>query len=169
MPEKDLNQKDEHEITSSDRDIGRLMLIVRERKVFWTVIPIDLVNQDGRKYQAGFGLVLAGTAPEREENLHDGSKGNVFKDLRQIANWLVPKDNQNIRCDIKTNVSTFFYVPGEIDTERRNYVVGIWIWNKGGMDEPVDIHQIEALKEMEEKLKQIGCPKERWKEQREYK
>ncbi|HEX3034608.1 MAG TPA: hypothetical protein VHT73_05655 [Thermodesulfobacteriota bacterium] len=163
MSKNDLEQKVEHKITLSDREIGRLMLIVKERKVFWTVIPIDLVNQDGRKYQAGFGLVLAGIAPEREEGVQS-SKGNVFKDLRQIANWLVPKDNTNIRCEIKTNISSFFYVPGEIDTERRNYILGIRIWNKGGMDEPVGIHQIEALKEMEERLKQIGCPKDRWKE-----
>ena len=167
MPEKDLNQKDEHKITFSYREVGQLMLIVKDRKVVWTVMPIDLVNQDDEKYQAGFTLVLAGIAPEREENLHDGSEGNVFKDLRQIAHWLVPKDNPNIRCDIKANVSSFFYMTGGVDTERRNYVVGIMIWNKGGMDEPVDVHQVEALKEMKEKLKQIGSHKDRWKEHRE--
>jgi hypothetical protein len=107
---------------------------------------------------------LAGIAPEREENLHDGSEVNVFKDLRQIANWLFPKDNPNIHCEIEADVSSFFYY---IDPERRNYVVVINIWNKGGMDEPVDIHQIQALKEMQEKLKQIGSPKNMWKEHKE--
>ena len=169
MPKNDLEQKVEPKTVLSDRDIGRLMLIVKEHKIFWTLIPIDLVNPDGRKYQAGFNLILAGTAPTGQENLVDGSKGNVFKDLRQIANWLIPKDNPDVRCEIRTQQGAFFYVPGEIDTERRNYVLGIRIFNKGGMDEPVDVHQREALKEMEEKLKKIGCPKERWKEQREHK
>ena len=48
MSEKDLNQKDEHKITVSDRDVGRLMLIVKERKVFWTVLPIELINLEGK-------------------------------------------------------------------------------------------------------------------------
>ncbi len=167
MLEKDLNQKDEHEI-NSDKDIVRLMLIVKERKVFWMVIPIELVNSERKKYEAGFALVLAGIAPEREKNLHDGSEGNVFKDLRKIANWLVPKDNPNIHCEIEEEVSSFYYVPGDMDPERRNYVEAILIWNKEGRNRPVDIHQTKALKEMEEKLKQIGSPKERWKEQKEY-
>jgi hypothetical protein len=97
MPNNDVSPKDKHEITS-DKDINQLMLVVKERKVFWVEIPIDLVNSEGKKYQAGFDLVLAGIAPEREEHLHDGSEGNVFKDLRKIANWLVPKDNPNIHC-----------------------------------------------------------------------
>jgi hypothetical protein len=94
MSEKDLNKKDEHKIIVSDRDIGRLMLIVKEREVFYTVLPIELVNSERKKYEAGFALVLAGIAPEREENVHNGSEWNVFKDLKKIANWLVPKDNQ---------------------------------------------------------------------------
>jgi hypothetical protein len=168
MPEKDLNQKDEHEIIS-DKDIVRLMLIVKEHKVLWMVIPIELVNSEGKTYQAGFTLALAGIAPGREENLHDSSEGNVFKDLREIANWLVPKDNSNIHCEIEAFDNFFFYVPGDIDPERRDYAVAISIWNKEGKNKPVDIHQTKALKEMEEKLKQIGSPKERWKEQKEYK
>ena len=93
MPEKDLNQRDEHKITVSDRDIVRLMLIVKEREVFWTVIPIELVNSEGKRYKTGFALVLAGIAPEREENVHNGSEWNVFKDFKKIANWLVAQDN----------------------------------------------------------------------------
>jgi hypothetical protein len=93
MSEKDLNKKDEHKIIVSDRDIGRLMLIVKERKVFWTVLPIELINLEGKKYEAGYILVLAGIAPEREENVHNGSEWNVFKDIKKIANWLVPQDN----------------------------------------------------------------------------
>jgi hypothetical protein len=166
MPEKDLHLKDEHEITS-DKDIDQLILIVKERKVLWMVIPIELVNSEGKRYQAGFALVLAGIAPEREENLHDGSERNVFEDLRKIADWLVSKDNPNIHCEIEAFDNFFFYVPGDIDPERRDYVVTISIWNKEGGNKPVDIHQREALKEMEEKLKQIGSPKERWKEHRE--
>ena len=158
-----MDQKDVHG-TISDKDIDQLMLIVKEHKVFWVVLPIDLVNSEGKRYQSGFDLVLAGIAPERDENLHDGSEGNVFKDLRKIANWLVSKDNPNIHCEIEANVSSYFYIPGDIDPERRNYVLRIRICNKRGMDKPVDVHQTKALKEMEQKLLQIGSPKEMWKE-----
>ncbi len=68
------------------------MLIVKERKMFWTVIPIKLLNSERKKYEAGIALVLAGIPREREENVHNGSEWNVFKDLKKIANWLVIKD-----------------------------------------------------------------------------
>lgn len=163
MVENDLTKKDKREITS-DLDIDRLMIIVKDHKVYWTVIPIELTNSEGKIYKAGFALVLAGTVPEIKDNLHDASEMKVFKDIRQIVNWLVPKDNPNIRCEIRTIDESFFYFPGNIDDKRRDYVEAILIWNKESGTRPVDIHQREALKEMQDKLKQIGSPKERWKE-----
>jgi hypothetical protein len=47
MPNNDVSPKDKHEITS-DKDINQLMLVVKERKVFWVEIPIDLVNSEGK-------------------------------------------------------------------------------------------------------------------------
>ena len=38
-------------------------------------------------------MVLEGIAPEREENVHNDSEWNTFKDLKKIANRLVPQDN----------------------------------------------------------------------------
>lgn len=158
-----MDQKDEHGIIS-DKDIDQLMIVVKEHKVYWTVIPIELTNSEGKVYKAGFALVLAGTVPERNDNLHDASVIKVFKDIRQIVNWLVPKDNPNIRCEVRTIDESFFYFPGNIDNERKDYVEAILIWNKESGTRPVDIHQKKALKEMQEKLKQIGSPKEHWKE-----
>lgn len=163
MMKKDSTHKNEHEIIS-DLDIDQLMIIVKEHKLYWTVIPIELTNSEGKIYKAGFALVLAGMDPERKDNLHDASEMKVFKDIRQIVNWLVPKDNPNIRCEIRTIDESFFYFPGNLDSERRDYVEAILIWNKESGTRPVDIHQKQALKEMEEKLKQIGSPKERWKD-----
>ena len=158
-----MDRKDENGIIS-DKDIDQLMMIVKEHKVFWTVIPIELINSEGKKYQAGFALVLAGTVPERNDNLPDANEMKVFKDIREIVNWLVPKDNPNIRCEIRTIDESFFYFPGNIDNERRDYVEAILIWNKEYGTRPVDIHQREALKDIQEKLNQIGSPKNQWKE-----
>ncbi|HLE24733.1 MAG TPA: hypothetical protein VI935_03675 [Thermodesulfobacteriota bacterium] len=161
MSKNDSELKD-IKIISADEEISQLSRIIEEHKVFWITGPIELPDQkSGRRVQVALALVISGTY---EETPHDTEIPNVFQKLKRIADWLIPKDNPNVRFEIKIHDSRSFYIPGDKDTDRRNYALGIQIWHSEGFDRPVDKHQIEVLKEMEEKLKKIGSHKDHWKD-----
>jgi hypothetical protein len=77
----------------------------------------------------------------------------------------MPKENPEVRFEIREHDSVFFYLPGDDrDESRKNHVVSLRVLHHKGYHQPIDKFQIEATKEMENKLKNIGSPKERWKE-----
>jgi hypothetical protein len=161
MSKNDSELKDVNKV-STNEEISQLSQIIDEHKVFWITGPIVLPDQNtGRRIQVALALVLSGTY---EETPHDTEIPNVFEKLKRIADWLIPKDNPNVRFEFKMHDTRSFYIPGDKDPDRKNYALGIQIWHSEGFNRPVDKHQVEVLKEMEEKLKKIGSHKDQWKD-----
>lgn len=148
-----------------DSDTGQMMRIVKDHKVFWTTVPIELAGGEGMPVRVGMSLALVGTDADETVSGDDGDKHVVFNKLQELAGWLVPKDDQNVRFEIRRNDSITFFQPDDLRTKRKNYVVGIRILHSEGFNMPMDEYQTRILKQLESKLKELDCPKDHWKKQ----
>lgn len=147
--------------TISDREVRR---IVRGHKVFWTTIPLELSEGKGEIMRVGMSLVLVGTDADEKSILKEKDGPSIFDKLNKIAEWLMPEDAPNVRFEVRRNVHAVFYQPDDLRTNRKNYALGIRILHRGKFDEPMDDYQKDVLNEFQKKLKEIGCPKDHWKE-----
>ena len=154
--EKDLNK-------SVSGESGRMMDIVRDYKVFWTVMPIELPGEEGSPIKIGMSLALVGTDEVGSSEPDERSQQVVSDKLEELANWLVPKNYPNVEFEVRRHDTETFYLPDDIRTKRKNYIVGIQILHKEGFNQPVDEDQERILKEFETRLKELGSPKDHWK------
>lgn len=147
-----------------DSEAGQMMRIVRDHKVFWTTVPIELAGGEG-VVRVGMSLALVGTDAEETIPGDESEQHHVFDKLQELAEWLVPKDDQNVRFEIRRNDSITFFLPDDLRTKRKNYVVGLRILHSEGFNMPMDEYQTRILKQLESKLKELGCPNDHWKKQ----
>lgn len=154
--EKDINE-------TGAGDAGRMTEIVSSYKVFWTVMPIDLPGGEGSPVRVGMSLALVGTDEEGTQASDERSQQIVSDKLEELAEWLVPTNYPNVEFEIRRHDTETFFLPGDLSTKRKNYVVGIRILHKEGFDQPVDKFQTQILKELESRLKDLGCPRDHWK------
>lgn len=150
------------QLMDTNNEIAQLKQIVKKHKVYWIVQEIINVNKRGDKVKNGFVLALVGTP----HKIADQSKTTeIFENLDRIAQWIMSKENPEVRFQIKEHDNLFVYLPGDDrDENRRNFVLSLRVLHREGFHRPIDEYQIEAIKEMEKKLKNIGSPKDRWKE-----
>ena len=159
MPE-DLEPKTD-QLMNASQEIAELKQIVKKNKVYWIVQELININEKGDKIKNGFVLYLVGTSDEVSDEFNTPE---IFKNLYRIARWIMPKENPEVRFEIREHDSVFFYLPGDDrDKDRKNHVISLRVLHHIGFHRPIDKFQIEATKEMEEKLKNIGSPKDRWK------
>jgi hypothetical protein len=159
MPEE-LDQRTD-QLMDSSKEISQLKQIVKKHKVYWIVQEMINTNDKGDKVKNGFVLALVGT---RDKVSGKSKTSEIFNNLDRIAQWIMPKENPEVRFETQRHNSIFFYIPGDDrDEDRRNVVVFLLVWHREGFHRPIDKYQIEAVKEMEKKLKSIGSPKDRWK------
>jgi len=144
-------------------ETGRMMEIVRSHKVFWTVIPIELPGGENVPVRIVMSLMLVGTDEEGSSAVDETSQHFVSDKLEELAGWLLPKDYPNVEFEIRRHDTETFYLPADIATKRKNYIVGIRILHKEGFNLPIDEYQTQILKELESRLKELGCPKDHWK------
>lgn len=140
-----------------------MMRIVRDHKVFWTTVPIELAGGEGIPVRIGMSLALVGTDEEGTIPGDESEHHHVFDKLQELAEWLVPKDDPNVEFEIRRNENITFYLPADLRTNRKNYVVGIRILHKEQFNMPLDEYQTQILKIFENRLKELGCPKDHWK------
>jgi hypothetical protein len=160
MPDE-LNPRDDR-LMDANQEIAELKETVKRHKVYWIVQELINMNEKGDKIKNGFVLYLVGT---RDEFSDEGKAAEIFKNLYRIARWIMPKENPEVRFEIREHDSVFFYVPGDDrDKDRKNHVVSLRVLHHEGFHRPIDKFQIEATKEMENRLKNIGSPKDHWKQ-----
>ena len=149
-------------LMDANQEIAHLKQIVKRHKVYWIEQEIININESGDKVKNGFVIHLVGTHDEVSD---EGKTSEIFKNLDLIAQWIIPKENPEVRFEIREHDSVFFYLPGDDrDEERRNHVISVRVLHHKGFYRPNDKFQIEATKEMEKKLTNIGSPKDRWKQ-----
>ena len=149
------------QLVDADKEIPQLKQIVKKHKVYWIVQEITNINEKGDKVKNAFVLHLIGTRHKASDKT---KTSEIFENLDRIAQWIMPKESLEVRFDIRQQENLFFYLPGDDrDENRQNLVVSLRVLHREGFLRPIDKFQIEAIKEMEKRLKNIGSPKERWK------
>lgn len=145
----------------SEQDVR---FIIKDHKVFWTTVPIELPQDGGGTRRVGMRIGLVGTDAD-EKGVQDDRYGSSLLDkLYKVAQWLLPEEAPNVRLEVRKGEESVFYFPDASHPNRKNYVAVISILHSGKIDEPIDEDQMAVMKGLEIKLKEIGCPKEHWKE-----
>ncbi len=140
-----------------------MMRIVRDHKVFWTTMPIELAGGEGRPVKVGMSLALVGTDADDGVSGEGSGEPTVYDKLYDLARWLTSGDEPDVRFEIRRHDNVVFYLPEDLKTKRKDYVVVIRILHDDQFDLPLDNRQLEVLGGFEKKLKDIGSPKDHWK------
>jgi len=140
-------------------EIGEIKKLVRQHKVRWEVWPVYHVNRKGEKIQIGFELELSGTHHDPKEPPKPGCAEcvKVYDDLKQVAQWIIPKEDRLSRYEIDIFDSSIHYSAKR--KFRRDVALTIKILHKGKFDDPTDDCEVRCLNEMEQKLKTLGAEK----------
>lgn len=146
-----------------DSETAQMMLIVKDHKVFWTTLPIELAGSEGRPLKVGMSVALVGTDAEDNIPGGDSEEPTAFDKLYKMARWLTSGDTPGIRFEIRRHDNVVFYLPDDLRTNRKEYVVVIRVLHSEEFDLPLDENQIQIVKKIEAKLKELGCPKDHWK------
>ena len=153
-----------------DDSINKLRKLVRKYRVYWVVMPAIHINQSGSKVQIGYNLALVGTSSKSDKtDLEPGGKesSEISTNLREIAKGIMPEEDSGVRCQIRELDNFLFHNPQDQEKNRKSVALVLQMRHREKFDRPVDNFLMGALKELEERLKDIGINKERWKESSE--
>lgn len=151
--------------------LNRLRGIVQEHQVCYEVWP-EWSMKDGVKIKIGFELQLCGV------NSHVASDGGLqhpvpgcpicfrtYNELRELAEWALPIDERPSRYDIQA-FDHALHLASAKRVRRREVVVTIVIMHRNDFNRPVDDCENRCLKEMKDRLKQLGIHEDVWREER---
>ena len=150
--------------SDTDKTLEELKTIVRLHRVCWEVLPEQFVVEAGRLLQVGFNLMLYGAHERDSDHPTPGCEQckNIYRHLRQIAAWIVPKVERPSRYETEIYDDTVRYDP--VRGNRPDVTLTIKVLHRSRFDAPVDQCEVFCLHEMEEKLSQIGAQHQRWKD-----
>lgn len=142
--------------------IEHLKDIVQLHRVCWEVLPEQVPVEDGNPLQVGFNLMLYGAHAHDADRFPPGCPAcqAIYRDLRQLADWIVPKDERPTRYEIDVFDQAIRYDP--MRGNRPDVTVTIRILHRSQREAPVDVCEVFCLHEMEQKLVQIGAQCLRW-------
>ena len=146
---------------TTDAGLAHLREIAQQHQVCYEVWP-EWSMKEGRKLQIGFELQLCGV------NSHAVSSGDTrhpvpgcqiclrtYNELREIAEWVLPVDERPSRYEIQAFDHAWHVAPAK--RFRRNEVVlTIVIMHRDDFNQPVDDCESRCLKEMRQRLAQLG-------------
>lgn len=150
-------------VSENSEDVThRVKELSQKHRVCYEVWPETLMV-NGQRVKVGFELELYGTHEHGETRLLPGCRKCVetFRDLRQIAGWIIPKEDRDSYYDIEP----FDHAIHEMLSHnfKPEVVLKIKILHKHGFDKPVDSCEERCLKEMREKLAELGVRQGEWK------
>lgn len=139
-----------------------LQQLARQHQVCWQVWPLHHVDPATGMRPVGYQLELLGT---HHEPAHTPGPGcdecvPVYDALRQIAEWIMPKQERDsvYRIGIFDHAMRFSPQRGF----RNDVQLVITIQHRTGFTDPVDECEIECLGEMEQSLRALGARKHHW-------
>ena len=146
----------------SDEIVKRLKDMVEMHHVCYEIWP-ELLIVKGRQVKVGFDLELAGTHEHGISTLTPGCPRCIrtFEDLRQIAEWIMPKEERPSRYEIEPFDRALH------ESAQRKFVpevvLSMKILHRHGFDQPVDACEERCLKEMRGKLAELGVRAGEWR------
>lgn len=148
--------------------IAGLREIARRHEVCYEVCPEWSISE-GRKIQIGFELELCGInshVVENESRRHPVPGCSLcfrtYGEIRQIAESILPREERPSRYEIQAFDRALHIAPHQRQ-RRSEVVVRIVIMHRRDFNRPVDDCESRCLKEMRERLSQLGICEGRWR------
>lgn len=140
---------------------ARLRDLVQQFRVCWSDRPEECFV-DGTKRKIGFALELCGTHEPGTLHINPGCEHcrPVQAALKEIANWILPREERLSMYDIDIDNQALEYSPAH--GNRPDISLTIRIMHRGIIERPVDECEVRCLQEMEQSLKDLGASKGRW-------
>ena len=158
MSQDEISDKPEPEQDT----VEELKGLVRLHQVCWEVFPEQIPVIEDRPRQVGFDLLIYGTHDPGEHPVPGCEKcKGIFKDLRKIAQWILPKDERPSRYEIEIFDSAIHYAPAR--GNRPDVTLTIKIVHRSEFDRPIDECEVVCLNEMKAKLSELGAHEKQWK------
>ena len=159
-----MSDNSEEKGVSVDRERQEMRTIVQEHKIFWTTLPIDLPVGEEGLVRVGMSIALMGTEAKGHPPEDESAKSATFDCLIRLAEWLTSEPPEGVQFEIRRHYNVVFFLPDDLRTNRNNYVISVRILHSEQFDAPIGEAQIETLQNLQNKLKDIGSPREHWKE-----
>ncbi len=151
-----------------DAPMEHLREIAGRHQVCYEVWPERSVLE-GRAIRIGFELQLCGA------NTHTSADGpnhpvpgcahcvSTYGELRQIAEWILPREERPSRYEIQAFDHSIHIAPHK-RKNRNEVVVTIHIMHRHDFNRPVDDCEDRCLKEMQQRLRELGIVEGMWHE-----
>lgn len=144
-----MNQENEQ------ASVERLRDLIQRHRVCYEVWP-DYLMAGEKKVQVGFELQLSGTHEHPDRSTLPGCQRceQVYEDLREIAEWIMPREERASRYEIQPFDRSLHQTPKR--RFRPEVALTMKIMHRHGFDQPVDKCEEMCLKEMRRKLADLG-------------
>ena len=152
--------------TATVMNTEELAALTRRFRVCWEVWPECIVLR-GEKRQVGFVLELSGTF-ESDTDYPDPdwvARQRVFAALRRIAEAILPREKRPSMYEISADDQALRY--SRLRSNRPDVTVAIHILHRQGFELPVDSCEVRCLKEMQDRLIELGAQEGHWRAQEE--
>lgn len=137
-----------------ERDTGQeLRQIIDKHTVHYKVLPHYEID-DGKRVMVGYDLELYGSHDHGNTRSSPGCHlcTETYADLRRVAEWILPKEQRPSQYDIQPfDASLHASGSGPLEV-----VLPIRIEHRHDFFGPVDNCEQRCLKEMQEKLAELG-------------
>lgn len=138
----------------------RLKDLVQRHAVSYEVWPEWSLDR-GKRVKVGFELQLCGANSRcaAHETVHHvpgcHSCRRTYEDLKEVAEWMLPKERRASRYEIQTFDRALHIAPKGRGT-RSEVVLSVKILHRHGINDPVDDCEELCLSEMRGKLAELG-------------
>jgi hypothetical protein len=149
-------------VTEAENTERRLKELVEKFQVCWEALA-DCYPVKKEIRQIGYQLELTGTHEEGVEHPLPGCEHcrHVWRALEAIAHWIIPSQYRETRYEIVPFDQGIQYAPER--KFRPEVSLRILIGHRSGFDRLMDDCEQLCLKEMTDKLNQIGARRKKWK------
>jgi hypothetical protein len=138
--------------------------IARRHQVCYEVCP-EWSTKDGKKIQIGFELELCGISGN-DTCLHPvpgcAHCVRAYNEIREIGEWILPREERPSRYEIQAFDRSLHVAPSKRQ-HRNEVIVRIVIMHRSDFNRPVDDCENRCLREMRDRLSELGIDKETWR------
>jgi hypothetical protein len=140
---------------TSTQTLEHVREIVHRFSVYYEVGPESTVLHDHAIRQVGFCLGLCGRDGQGPPlSPGDERSKEIYRGLREIAMQIIPAEERECRYQIDEFRPSLHYP--NFGGSRATVQLEIHILHKHGFEQPIDAGETRALKEMEDRLKNLG-------------
>lgn len=140
--------------------VDEVKRLVEEHTVCFEVYP-DRLLVSGEPRTVGYEVQLLGTHAHGSTRLTPGCEvcGRTFRDLRVIAEWVLPRDERDSRYEIQPFDGGLHMATGE--GLKPEVALSVMIEHKLGFDAPLDDCESRCLRDIEARLNEVGARRRR--------